>query len=76
MKTLTISISDLELYKFGIQKDQLSFSEFVDIISKELTRQNLSKSIELAEKNGLSQLSMEDITEEVKAVRKNAKNHS
>ena len=76
MKTLTISISDLELFKFGIQKDQLSFSEFVDIISKELTRQNLSKSIELAEKYGLSKLSMEDITKEVKAVRKNAKNHS
>jgi predicted CopG family antitoxin len=76
MKTLTISVSDLELNKFGIKKEQLSFSEFVDIVSKELVRQNLSKSIELAEKYGLSKLSMEDITKEVKAVRGNAKNHS
>jgi predicted CopG family antitoxin len=76
MKTLTISVSDLELNKFGIKKEQLSFSEFVDIVSKELVRQNLSKSIELAEKYGLSKLSMEDITKDVKAVRGNAKNHS
>ena len=76
MKTLTISVSDLELNKFGIKKEQLSFSEFVDIVSKELVLQNLSKSIELAEKYGLSKLSMEDITKDVKAVRGNAKNHS
>jgi predicted CopG family antitoxin len=76
MKTLTISVSDLELNKFGIKKEQLSFSEFVDIVSKELVRQNLSKSIELAEKYGLSKLSMEDITKDVKAVRGNAKKHS
>jgi len=76
MRTLSISISDLEFNKFGIKTDKLSFSDFVDIVSKELTRQNLGKSIELAEKYGLSKLSMEDITKEVKAVRRNAKNNS
>jgi len=76
MKTLTISVSELELNKFGIKKDQLSFSEFVEIVGKELARQHLNKSIEFAEKYDLSKLSMEDITEEVKAVRNNAKNHS
>jgi len=76
MRTLSILISDLEFNKFGIKTDKLSFSDFVDLISKELTRQNLGKSIELAEKYGLSKLTMEDITKEVKAVRKNAKNNS
>jgi len=76
MRTLSIAISDLEFNKFGIKSDKLSFSDFVDLVSKELTRQNLGKSIELAEKYGLSKLTMEDITKEVKAVRKNAKNNS
>lgn len=73
MRTLNISISDLELDKFGIKKDKISFSEFVDLVSKELSRQTLNKCVELAEKYGLSKLTMEDITKEVKAVRKNAK---
>jgi hypothetical protein len=73
MRTLNISISDLELDKFGIKKDKISFSEFVDLVSKELTRQTLNKCVELAEKYGLSKMTMDDITKEVKAVRKNAK---
>lgn len=76
MRTLNISISDLELDKFGIKKDKISFSEFVDLVSKELTRQTLNKCIELAEKYGLSKLTMDEITKEVKAVRKNAKNRN
>lgn len=76
MRTLRISISDLEYNKFGIKTDKLSFSDFIEIVSKELTRQNLSKSLELAEKYGLAQLSMEDITKEVNAVRTNAKDNS
>ena len=75
MRTLNISISDLEYNKFGLKADKLAFSEFVDIISKELSKQTLDDCIELAEKYGLSKMTMDDITEEVKAVRKNAKNH-
>lgn len=73
MKILTVSISDVELNKFGIKKSQFSFTDFVELIKKELMRQNLRKSIELAEKNGLSEVTMEEISKEVKAVRKNAK---
>jgi hypothetical protein len=76
MKTLSISISDIEFNKFGIKKSKLNFTDFVNIIRKELTRQNLNKSIELAEKYGLSKMTMEEITDEVKAVRKDAKNRN
>lgn len=75
MRTLNISISDLEFKKFGIKKDSLTFTEFVDLVSKELMRQNLDKCIELAEKHGLSTMTMEEINEEVKAVR-NAKSRN
>jgi len=73
MRTLNISISELDLDKFGIKKDNLTFSEFLDLISRELMRENLSKCIELAEKYGLSSMTMDEINQEVKVVR-NAKN--
>ena len=75
MKTLNISISDVEYTKFGISNDVLSFSDFVDIISKELMRENLEAAIKSAETNGLSSMAMKDITAEVQVVRQNAKNH-
>ena len=76
MRTLSVSISDLEFNKFGIKENKLNFTDFLDIVSKELTRQNLSKCIALAEKYGLFSMNMEEITNEVNAVRKNAKNRN
>jgi hypothetical protein len=75
MRTLHISISEPEFTKLGIEKDKLTFSEFVDLIRRELMKQNLDKCIELAEKYGLSSMTMDEINEEVKAVR-HAKNRS
>ena len=72
MKTLNIEISDIEYEKFGIKKEQLSFSDFVDLISREIARQNLKKAVELSERYGLSKMTIEEISSEVKAVRKNA----
>ena len=76
MKTLNVSISELEFKKFGLKKDKISFTEFIDIVSKELSRQTLNNCVELAEKYSLSKLSMDDINKEVKAVRKNAKSRN
>jgi predicted CopG family antitoxin len=76
MKTLTISLSDIEYNKFGLKSDKLAFSDFVELVSNELTRQNLEKCLELADKYGLSTLTMDEITDEVRTVRRNAKNHN
>jgi len=75
MRTLNIQISELELTQFGIKKDQLSFSEFVDIVNKEITKQALERSVQLAERFQLSKMSLDDITREVKAVRDEKSNH-
>lgn len=76
MRTLNVSISDIEFNKFGLTGEKMTFTDFVDLISKELTRQNLSKCLELADKYGLSKMTMDEITNEVKAVRRNAKNRN
>jgi predicted CopG family antitoxin len=76
MRTLSVSISDLEFSKFGLKKEKMSFSDLLELVSKEVLKKNLTDSVELAEKYGLSTMTMADISKEVKAVRKNAKSHS
>lgn len=76
MRTLNVTISDLEFSKFGLKKEKLSFSDLLELVSKEIIRKNLNDSIELAEKYNLSSMTMDEISKEVKAVRKIAKNHS
>lgn len=76
MRTLNISISDLEYNKFGIKNEKLSFSELLEIVNKELLKLNLRKSVEFAEKYNLSKMSMDEISKEVKQIRKNAKNRN
>ena len=76
MKTLNITISDIEYGMFGITSEQMSFSDFVNLVGKQLMRQNLNRSVALAEKYGLSLMTMDEITNEVKAVRQYAKTHS
>jgi hypothetical protein len=76
MRILNVSISDIEYNKFGLKDETLTFTEFIDLVSKELTRQNLNKCLELADKYGLSKMSMDEITNEVKVVRQNAKNRN
>jgi len=73
MRTLNVAISDVEYCRFGIASEQLTFTDFTDIIGRELMRQNLNRSVALAEKYGLSAMTMEDITNEVKAARSHAK---
>lgn len=72
MRMLNISISDVEYNQFGIKSDKLSFSELVDIINRKLIKANLQKTVELAEKYDLSKMSIEEISNEVKTVRKSA----
>ncbi len=73
MRTLNVSISDTEFNQFGLQQDELTFTNLITLIRKQLMRENLNKCLELAEKYGLSKMTMDEISEEVKAVRQNAK---
>ncbi len=76
MRTLNVSISDIEYNKFGLKEEKLTFTDFIDLVSKELTRQNLSRCLELADKYSISKMTIDEITNEVKAVRRNAKNRN
>ncbi len=56
MRTLTIAISERDYTRFDLPGDVLMFTDFVNVVSRELARQNLNKSVELTEKYGLSGL--------------------
>ena len=76
MRTLNVSISDTEFNKFGLQQEELTFNNLITLIRRQLMRENLNKCVELADKYGLSKMTMDEISEEVKAVRKNAKSRN
>jgi len=76
MKTLSVAISDVEYTKFSITNNVLSFSDFVDMVSKEMIRENMKAAIAQSDICGISSMSTEDITSEVQAVRRNAKNNN
>ncbi len=69
MKTLSISIPEVEFEKLGIKNDNLTYAEFIKLIRRQEAAQALNECVALAEKYGLSNMTMEEIDEEVKAVR-------
>jgi hypothetical protein len=75
MRSVNVQLSDFEFKQLGLDKNNLSLSELFDIIGKKITKQTLEKSIQLANKYGLSKMSMKEIDDEVKAHR-DAKNNS
>ena len=72
MRTLNVSISDMEFNNLGIKNENITFTEFTELVRREVMRNNLNNCLALAEKYGLS-MTMNEINEEIKSVR-NAKN--
>ena len=60
---------NFEYNTFGLSKDILSFSEFADLIERQIARQALRRCVSIAENHGLSSMSMDEINAEVNAVR-------
>lgn len=72
MQTLNINISDNEFAQFGFTRKEFEFDELIQIVKTKITRENLDKCVSLAEQYGLTDMTIEDISKEVNAVRKNA----
>jgi hypothetical protein len=73
MRILNVSISDMEFNNLGIKNENITFTEFIELVRREVMRNNLNNCLALAEKYGLSSMTMNEINEEIKSVR-NAKN--
>ena len=69
MRTINVQISEVEYNTFGLSKDLFSFSEFTDLIERQVARQALRRCVDLADRYGLSGMSMNEINAEIDAVR-------
>lgn len=74
MITLKISLSEEEYNKPGLRSDQISFSGFKKILAQALAKERLDRSVSIAERHGLSGMTMDDIHKEVKATRRDRTN--
>jgi len=70
MKTISIQMSEMEYSTLGLSKNNFFFSEIADVIEQQMARQALRFSVELAEKNGLSSMTMDEINAEINATRR------
>jgi len=75
MRTLQIKVSETDFQKYNLESKEIKFTDLVDLISREYARKALLECTEIAELEGLSKLTMDEINAEIKAVR-DAKTHS
>jgi hypothetical protein len=72
MKLLNVPIDEFEYAKLGLTSDTISFRDLKEKLSIDYVREALLQCNDIAERTGLSQLTLEDINTEINAVR-NAK---
>ncbi len=76
MKTLQVQITEKDYSKYNFQeKGEITFAILEELISIEYAKKSLLKCNQIAEQSGLSEMTMEEINVEIKAVR-DAKNNT
>jgi hypothetical protein len=75
MRTLQIKVSETDFKKYNLGTGEIKFTDLVEMISREYARTALLACNEIAEEVGLSNMTMDEINAEIKAVR-DAKTHS
>lgn len=75
MQTIQLKISNADFQKYKLESREIKFTDLVDLISREYARKALLECNEIAKQEGLSEMTMDDINAEIKAVR-DAENHS
>ncbi|KAA9354790.1 hypothetical protein [Larkinella humicola] len=72
MSTLTITLTEEQAARYGLQSDLITLDQLVDKIKTEVARDALHKCQAIAGNTGLSEISLDEINAEIEAVR-NAK---
>ena len=76
MKTIQVKVSETDFEKYNLESQkEIKLVDLVEKISLEYAKKALLECNEIAERAGLSNMTLEDINAEIKAVR-DAKNHS
>lgn len=74
MKTIKVKVSEKDVLKYNLTDAEISFGDMVDLISREYAKEALIECNKIAKNTELSEMTLDDINAEIKAVR-NAKSH-
>jgi hypothetical protein len=75
MRAIQLKVSDTDFQKYNLGSSvEIKFTDLVELISREYARKALLECNEIARQVGLSNMTMEEINAEIKAVR-DAKTH-
>ena len=69
MQTIQIKISSTDIRKYNLENKEIKFTDLVDLISQEYARKALLECNEIAEQEGFSKMTIDEINAEIKAVR-------
>jgi len=69
MKTINVQMSEVEYDTYGLLKDRFYFSEIAGLIERQIAKQALRRCVSIADKNGLSSMTTDEINAEINAVR-------
>ncbi len=75
MRTLQIKVSETDFQRYNLGSGEIKFTDLVAAVSREYARETLLACNKIAEQVGLSNMTIEEINAEIKAVR-DAKNNS
>lgn len=76
MKTIQIKVSETDFQKYNLESGkEVKFTDLVEKINLEYARQAILDCNKIAQQAGLSDMTMDEINAEIKAVR-DAKNNS
>ena len=67
-----ILVSKKDYLKYGLNNSVINFSKLKENILQELFQKSIEKSIKIAKKTGLSEMSLDEINAEIEKARKNA----
>jgi hypothetical protein len=66
-----ILVSKRDYLKYGLNNGIINFSKLKDNILQELFQKSILKSLRIAKKSGLSEMTLDEINAEIKKVRNN-----
>ena len=67
-----ILVSKRDYLKYGLNNSIINFSKLKENILQELFQKSIEKSLRIAKKTGLSEMTLDEINAEIKKVRRNA----
>lgn len=76
MKTLSLIINENDYLKYNFEKDKITFSELKEKLNKYIAKEALQECLKIVQTTKLGDMTLDDINDEINAVRDNTKDNN